>query len=60
MAHWLLQANPQRWRIDDFFRENPPSALDAWSITRYLDKVAAGDDIALWRAGPDAGVVALG
>ena len=60
MAHWLLQANPQRWRIDDFFRENPASALDAWSITRYLDKVAAGDDIALWRAGPDAGVVALG
>jgi predicted RNA-binding protein with PUA-like domain len=60
MAHWLLQANPQRWRIDDFFRENPASALDAWSITRYLDEVAAGDEIALWRAGPDAGVVALG
>ena len=41
MAHWLLQANPQRWRIDDFFRENPASALDAWSITRYLDRVAS-------------------
>jgi predicted RNA-binding protein with PUA-like domain len=60
MAHWLLQGNPRRWRMDDFFQENPASALDSWSITRYLDEVAARDDIALWRAGRDAGVVALG
>jgi predicted RNA-binding protein with PUA-like domain len=60
MAHWLLQGNPRRWRMDEFFRENPVSALDSWPITRYLDEVAAGDDVALWRAGRDAGVVALG
>jgi predicted RNA-binding protein with PUA-like domain len=60
MAHWLLQGNPQRWRIDDFFREHPADELTTWSVTRYLNQVHEGDDLALWRAGRDAGVVALG
>jgi hypothetical protein len=31
-----------------------------WSITRYRDQIQEGDDVALWLAGHDAGVVALG
>jgi predicted RNA-binding protein with PUA-like domain len=60
MGHWLLQGNPQVWRMDDFFREHPADELSTWLVTRYLDQVQEGDDLALWRAGPDAGVVALG
>jgi predicted RNA-binding protein with PUA-like domain len=60
MAHWLLQGNPQRWRMDDFFREHPPDELTTWSITRYVGDAHEGDDVALWRAGRDAGVIALG
>jgi predicted RNA-binding protein with PUA-like domain len=60
MAHWLLQSNPERWRIDDFLAERGPEKLTSWSVTRYRDEVQAGDDLALWRTGPDAGVIALG
>jgi predicted RNA-binding protein with PUA-like domain len=60
MAHWLLQGNPQRWRMDDFFREHRADELRTWSVTRYLDQVHKGDDLALWRSGRDAGVIALG
>jgi hypothetical protein len=27
MAHWLLQGNPQRWRMDDFFDEHAADEL---------------------------------
>jgi predicted RNA-binding protein with PUA-like domain len=61
MAHWLLQNNPQKtWRLAEFLDEHTPDELPAWSVTRYLDQVTEGDDVALWRTGPDGGVVALG
>jgi predicted RNA-binding protein with PUA-like domain len=60
MAHWLLQSNPQKWRLADFLEEHTPEELSAWSVTRYLDQVSEGDDLALWRSGRDAGVIALG
>jgi Domain of unknown function (DUF3883) len=33
---------------------------ESWSITRYRDQIQEGDDIALWLAGREAGVIALG
>jgi predicted RNA-binding protein with PUA-like domain len=60
MAHWLLQGNPKRWRIADFLAEHSPEELTNWSVTRYRDELQPGDDLALWRTGPDAGVIALG
>jgi predicted RNA-binding protein with PUA-like domain len=60
MAHWLLQSNPQRWRIADFLADRGSDELTTWSVTRYRDEVQPGDDFALWRTGRDAGVIALG
>lgn len=58
MVHWLVQGNPAKWRVHEFFAGG--NQLDSWSITRYRDQVQEGDDVALWLAGRDAGVVALG
>jgi hypothetical protein len=60
MAHWLLQSNPQKWPLAKFLEEHAPEELSAWSVNRYLDQVSQDDNLALWRSGPDAGVVALG
>jgi hypothetical protein len=58
MAHWLVQGNPAKWRVHEFFADG--NQLDNWSITRYRDQIQEGDDVALWLAGREAGVVALG
>jgi hypothetical protein len=58
MAHWLVQGNPAKWRVHEFFADG--NQLDNWSITRYRDRIDEGDDVALWLAGHDGGVVALG
>jgi predicted RNA-binding protein with PUA-like domain len=58
MAHWLVQGNPAKWRVREFFANG--NQLDSWSISRYRDQIQAGDDVALWLAGRGAGVVALG
>jgi predicted RNA-binding protein with PUA-like domain len=58
MAHWLVQGNPAKWRVHEFFADG--NQLDNWSITRYRDQIQEGDDIALWLAGRNAGVVGLG
>lgn len=58
MAHWLVQSNPAKWRVREFFADG--NQLEGWSVTRYRDQIQEGDDVALWLAGRDAGVVALG
>jgi predicted RNA-binding protein with PUA-like domain len=58
MGHWLVQGNPAKWRVYEFFADG--NQLESWSITRYRDQIQEGDDVGLWLAGPDAAVVALG
>jgi predicted RNA-binding protein with PUA-like domain len=58
MAHWLVQGNPAKWRVHEFFADG--NELDSWSVTRYRDQIQQGDDVALWLTGRDAGVVGLG
>ena len=58
MTHWLVQSNPAKWRVREFLADG--NQLEGWSITRYRDQIQDGDDVALWLAGRDAGVVALG
>ncbi|SNY73655.1 hypothetical protein [Paractinoplanes atraurantiacus] len=50
MAHWLFQHNPARGHCGD----------GDWTIRRYRDRIAAGDEVALWHSGPAGGVVAMG
>ncbi len=33
MAHWLVQGNPAKWQVHEFFADG--NQLDGWSITRY-------------------------
>jgi predicted RNA-binding protein with PUA-like domain len=58
MAHWLVQSNPAKWRIREFFADG--NQLESWSITRFRDRIQKGDDVALWLSGVDGGVVGLG
>jgi predicted RNA-binding protein with PUA-like domain len=58
MARWLLQCNPIKWRIFDFFEAG--QELTSWTVNRYMNQMAAGDDFALWVTGSSGGVVGLG
>ena len=53
MAHWLLQHNPARGVCG-------AATGGDWVIRRYRDRVAVGDDVALWMSGRGGGVVAVG
>jgi hypothetical protein len=58
VAQWLLQCNPRKWRIFDYLAAG--NEIGSWSVGRYLDRPAAGDDFALWLTGPHGGVGAFG
>lgn len=58
MAYWLLQCNPEKWRIHDFLAAG--RNLESWTVKRHLVEVAAGDGVALWLTGPQGGVVGVG
>jgi hypothetical protein len=56
---WILQANPVKWRVWDWWNETD-EPLDRWTISQRLGEVHAGDNFALWIGGRDAGVYAMG
>lgn len=54
---WIFQSNPDRYDID--------TALDVldvihWRVPQYTHRIRPGDDALIWRAGDEAGVVAVG
>lgn len=58
MARWILQSNPERYRLLDALRDG--FDVQTWTVSRYLREITAGDEVAMWVAGPDAGVHVLG
>jgi hypothetical protein len=54
---WLFQSNPAYYELDRALRELPEIE---WTVRGHLAAVHAGDRAYVWRAGPEAGVVALG
>ncbi len=56
---WILQANPKKWRVWDWWNETD-EPLDRWTISQRLGEVHDGDNFALWIGGRDAGVYAIG
>lgn len=46
---WLLQYNPAHGQPGEH-----------WPIRRYRDRIAVGDEVALWASGPGGGVTGLG
>lgn len=54
---WILQGNPRLFDIDDYLARYP---LIYWRTPTHKDKIHLGDKVYMWRAGPDAGVIASG
>jgi 5-methylcytosine-specific restriction endonuclease McrA len=55
---WIFQGNPSRFDIDDYLSRYPQ--LIYWRTNRYVNELALGDPVFIWRAGVAAGAVAVG
>ncbi len=53
---WIFQANPRFYDIDAAMR-----ALSqmTWTVSAYKNQIAPGDEVFLWRSGPEAGIIAI-
>ncbi len=47
MAYWILQCNPRKFRIFDYWRDNP-NLPDTWTIGRYSNEIEPGDMAFIW------------
>jgi hypothetical protein len=54
---WLFQGNPDRYDIDDYLSRY---SRIYWSAPKHQRQIQVGDRCLLWRAGPNAGAVAVG
>jgi hypothetical protein len=57
VARWILQCNPERYRLRDALRDG--FDVRSWTVSRYLWEIGPGDKAAMWISGPSAGVYAL-
>jgi len=55
---WIFQGNPNRFDIDDYLSRHPQ--LIYWRTNRYVKDISVGDPVFIWRAGNEAGAVAVG
>src|SRR2546430_8703049 len=56
---WLFQCNAdKRWDIGAKLAND--GEIERWSIRRYRESLAPGDDAVLWLSGPDGGVCGIG
>jgi hypothetical protein len=58
MVYWILQANPDRYRIYDALRDGYD--IGSWRIAQFRNEITPGDKFALWVSGAERGVYALG
>jgi len=55
-AHsWIFQANPKYYDIDAALASVSEMT---WSVNQYKQTISAGDEVFIWRSGPEAGIVA--
>ena len=55
---WIFQGNPNRFDVDDYLSRYPQ--LIYWRTNRYVNEISLGDPVFIWRAGSDAGAIAVG
>lgn len=55
---WIFQGNPERFDLEDYLARYPE--LIYWRAPKFQTQIAVGDTAFIWRAGIDAGVVAIG
>ena len=54
---YLFQGNPKHYDMDTYLATHP---YIYWHCPNYKDKIQIGDKAILWRAGKDAGMIAIG
>jgi MoxR-like ATPase len=54
---WIFQANPKRYNVDDAIHDL--SEL-TWTVKNEATRASVGDRVFFWRAGHEAGVIAIG
>ena len=54
---YLFQGNPKYYDMDAYLATHP---YIYWRCPNYKDKIQIGDRAILWRAGKDAGMIAIG
>lgn len=54
---YLFQGNPKYYDMDTYLATHP---YIYWRCPNYKDKIQIGDKAILWRAGKDAGMIAIG
>jgi predicted RNA-binding protein with PUA-like domain len=52
--YWLFQLNPDVFDIASSDEANRPRRFE---VSHRRDQIQAGDKVAIWRSGPDAGVI---
>lgn len=55
---WIFQGSPDRYNIDGYLAQYPNYVY--WRAPAYRKQIRLGDYAAIWRSGPQAGVVAIG
>lgn len=55
---WVFQGNPIKFDVDDYVARYPE--LIYWRTPRHAAQISLGDRAFVWRAGPNAGAIALG
>jgi hypothetical protein len=52
---WIFQANPKFYDIDAALASLQEMS---WSVNQYKQSISVGDEVFLWKSGPEAGIVA--
>lgn len=56
--YWLFQFNDKYWDFERFAQDGNRKLV--FKIGNYKDRVKVGDKFAMWKSGPQAGLVAFG
>ena len=54
MNCWIFKCNPDRYRLDE--RLSDPESLTTWLVSRYRERIAAGDLAFIWQTGGERGI----
>jgi len=57
--YWIFQANPETFRIFNWWEDHPDDDSIIWSIRQYADEVRKGDIGVLWLSGNSSGIYAI-
>ena len=47
MQHWILQCNPCKYRILDYWKKYA-TLLDGWGVSLFRDEIKLGDHVFIW------------